>query len=181
MSTMCGCVVKLSSSGKGTTHNQKYLVWGRKMFETSYVNCWDEVCCFVLFYSLFSRGLKYWIMPLWYNLYSLVYDFMPIVTVLISEEWPFTKMNVTWILAFCAIAELHFGMLTDPSFNDMKCKIFKCTIFAGAGWNIVVNASFTHSIEKGHGKWLYSRNSFRCICNSTQWRCGKEACSVSTP
>ena len=49
---------------------------------------------------------------------------MPIVTVLISddcsEECPFTKMNATWISAFCAIAELHFGMLTDPSFNDMK-------------------------------------------------------------
>jgi hypothetical protein len=64
---VCVCVVKLSSSGKGTAHNQKYLVWGRKMFETSYVNCWDVVCCFVLFYLLFSRGLKYWIMPLWHK------------------------------------------------------------------------------------------------------------------
>jgi len=72
------------------------------------------------------------------------------------------------------------GLLTDPSFNDTKCKIFKCTIFAGAGWNIVVYASFTDSVEKRHGKWLYSRNSFCCICNSTQWRCGKETCSVST-
>jgi len=56
------------------------------------------------------------------NLHSLVYDFMPIATALISDDCPFTKMNVTWILAFCAIVELHFGILTDPSFNDMKCK-----------------------------------------------------------
>lgn len=80
----------------------------------------------------------------------------------------FTKMNATWILAFCAIAELHFGILTDSSFNDMKCKIFKCTIFAGAGWDIVVHAILTDSVETRHGKWLYSRNSFCCICNSTQ-------------
>lgn len=94
------------------------------------------------------------------------------MTVLVSDDrsevCPFSKKYVTLISAFCAIAVLHFGMVTDPSFNDMKCKIFKCIILAGAGWNIVVHASFTHSVEKGYGKWLYSRNSFCCICNSTQ-------------
>ena len=84
-------------------------------------------------------------------LHSLVYDLMPVVTNLISDDAPFTK-NVT-----------------DPSFNDMTSfKIFIFTILAGVGWIIVVHASFTYCVEKGNGKWLYSRNSFCCICNNTQ-------------